>query len=148
MTWMMGWKLTWMRTWQMTWQLLTWRHMAHDMASTWGHTWQILLLPRGRFCGWHMAHIVANTWHILWLTRGRKCGIDDVIFFWEAELNTGLNLVWFFPKLNFSLYKSITAQPTYISDTTLIHFSPTNAQQIQNRYINPRIAKSPYILPY
>jgi hypothetical protein len=47
-------------------------------------------------------------------------------------------LTQFFPKLNFSIYKSITAQLTYIPGTTHIHFSPTNAQQFQNRYINPR----------
>jgi hypothetical protein len=90
-----------------------WRWRGNHVALTW--------LPRGAG--------VAATWcsrcshmALTWLPRG-----------WQMTSAYAI-----FPKLNFSLYKSITAQPTYIPSTTHIHFSPTNAQQIQNRYINPK----------
>jgi hypothetical protein len=105
--------------WQMTWRwcfknvALMWQPSGADVAATWhwcGSHVALAWKPRG-------AHIAAT-----WRWRGGR---------WRQPMQ-------FFPRLNFSLYKSITAQPTYIPGTTHIHFSPTNAQQIENRYINPK----------
>jgi hypothetical protein len=99
--------------WQMTWRwcLKTWHWRGSHMALTWHPSGADVAATR-RWRGWHVA--------LTWL----PCGADvAATWCWREHMQ-------FFARLNFSLYQSITAQPTYISGTTHIHFSPTNAQQI------------------